>query len=197
MAQRRLPPGLFLGLFALAISAWPASFGSAETTDTSAGIVGQLKGLEAAPEIDVAQLRQQAADRIKARADAVALRRRPVAAELLRLPHVDVDIQFNPDTPVIRPESYSLLGRLADALYDPALMSSAFLIVGRTESAGRRDYNLTLSQRRAEAIRDALVTTFKVSSKRLMAVGLGEEQLLDSDHPKAAVNQQALIVTVK
>ena len=197
MAQRRLPPGLLLGFFALATSAWPASFVSAQTTDTAAGIIGQLKGLEAAPEIDVAQLRQQAADRIKARADAVALKRRPVATQLLRLPHVDVNIQFNPDTPVIRPESYSLLGRLADALYDPALMSSAFLIVGRTESAGRRDYNLTLSQRRAEAIRDALVTTFKVSSKRLIVVGLGEEQLLDADHPKAAVNQQALIVTVK
>jgi outer membrane protein OmpA-like peptidoglycan-associated protein len=197
MAPRRLPPGLFLGLFALAISAWPATFVPAETVDTVAAIVGQLKGLEAAPEIDVAQLRQQAADRVKARADAVALRRRPVAAQLLRLPHVDVDIQFNPDTPVIRPESYPLLGRIADALYDPALMSSAFLIVGRTESAGRRDYNLTLSQRRAEAIRDALVTTFKVSSKRLMVVGLGEEQLLDADHPKAAVNLQSGIVTVK
>jgi len=197
MVQRRLRPRFFPGLLALAVSAWPASFVLAETTDTAADIVGQLKGLEAAPEIDVAQLRQQAADRIKARLDPVALKRRPVAAQLLRLPHVDVDIKFNPDSPVIRPESYSLLGRIADALYDPALMSSAFLIVGRTESAGKRDYNLMLSQRRAEAIRDALVITFKVSSKRLMVVGLGEEQLLDADHPKAAINQQALIVTVK
>jgi OmpA-OmpF porin, OOP family len=197
MAQRRLRPGFFLGLFALAVSAWPASFVTAQSADTTADIVRQLKGLEAAPEIDVAQLRQQAADRIKSRVDAVALKRPPLSRELNRLPHINVAVQFNPDTPVIRPESYSLLGRIADALYDPALMSSAFLIVGRTESAGKRDYNLMLSQRRAEAIRDALVTTFKVSSKRLMAVGLGEEQLPDADHPKAAVNQQALIVTVK
>ena len=192
MAQR----ALVLGLFALATFVGPASFALAQTIDTTADIVRQLKGLQAAPDVDVAVLRQQAADRIKSRLDAVALKRPPLSRELNRLPHIDVAIQFNPDTPVIRPESYALLGRIADALYNPALMSSAFLIVGRTET-GKRDYNLTLSQRRAEAIRDALVTTFKVSSKRLMAVGLGEEQLLDAEHPKAAVNQQALIVTVR
>ena len=197
MAQRALLPGPLLSLFALAIFAWPASSVLAQTADTTVDIVRQLRGLEAAPELEVAVLRQQAADRIKSRLDAVALKRPPLSRELGRLPHVNLAIQFNPDTPVIRPESYSLLGRIADALYDPALMSSAFLIVGRTESAGKRDYNLMLSQRRAEAIRDALVSTFRVSSKRLIAVGLGEEQLLDAEHPKAAVNQQALIVTVK
>jgi outer membrane protein OmpA-like peptidoglycan-associated protein len=98
---------------------------------------------------------------------------------------------------VIRPESYRTLGRIADALTSPALLSSTFLIVGRTDATGRRDINLTLSQRRAEAIRDALVMTFKISPKRILAVGLGEEQLQDADHPKAAVNQQAQIVTVR
>ncbi len=98
---------------------------------------------------------------------------------------------------MIRPESYREIGRIADALTNPALMSSTFLIVGRTESTGRRDNNLVLSQRRAESIRDALVTTFKVSSKRLFAVGLGEEQLLDANNPKAAVNQQSMIVTIR
>jgi outer membrane protein OmpA-like peptidoglycan-associated protein len=117
---------------------------------------------------------------------------------LNKLPHVNVDIQFNPDTPVIRPASYSLLGRIADALTNPALMSFTFLIVGRVEAnGGRRDNNLMLSQRRAEAIRDALVTTFKISSKRVLAVGLGEEQLQDANNPKAPVNQQTQIVTLR
>ncbi len=114
-----------------------------------------------------------------------------------KLPHVNVDIQFNPDTPVIRPGSYPMLGRIADALTNPALMSFTFLIVGRVEANGRRDNNLALSQRRAEAIRDALVTTFKISSKRVLALGLGEEQLIDPDHPKAAVNSQSEVVTLR
>ena len=65
-----------------------------------------------------------------------------------------------------------------------------FLIVGHTVSTGRRDYNLTLSQRRADVIRDILVNTFKISSKRLQSIGLGEEQMLDSAHPTAPANQQ-------
>jgi outer membrane protein OmpA-like peptidoglycan-associated protein len=72
-----------------------------------------------------------------------------------------------------------------------------FLIVGHTDASGRREDNLTLSQRRAESFRDVLVTTFKISPKRVQAVGLGEEQLQDADHPKAAVNQQIGIVSVR
>jgi outer membrane protein OmpA-like peptidoglycan-associated protein len=182
----------------LAIAAFaaarPALAQEGPSTDT---MVTALAKLETPSDIEAPALRQQAADRIKAKADPVALKRPPVSRELSRLPHIDLDIQFNPDTPVIRPESYVTIARLADALTNPALMSYTFLVVGHVESNGRRDNNLMLSQRRAEAIRDALVTTFKVSGKRIFAAGLGEEQLLDANNPKAAVNQQAQIVTLR
>ena len=194
-------PQIARRLLPLAVGLWmavlPAPLAWSQETPTSQTMVGELAGLEAPSDLEVPALRQQVADRLKSKADAVALRRPPISAQLNKLPHVDVDIQFNPDTPVIRPESYRAVGRVADALTNPALMSSTFLIVGRTDSTGRRDNNLALSQRRAEAIRDALVTTFRISSKRLLAVGLGEEQLLDADHPRAAVNQQATIVTLR
>jgi outer membrane protein OmpA-like peptidoglycan-associated protein len=88
---------------------------------------------------------------------------------------------------VVRPDSYRTLGRIADTLYHPSLLGYKFLIVGHTPSGGRRDHNLTLSQRRADVIRDVLVNTFKVSPKRLQALGLGEEQLLDRAHPNAPI----------
>jgi OOP family OmpA-OmpF porin len=191
--RRRILP-LTVGL---AMSALPVALASAQETVTAEAIVGVLAGLETASDLEAAALRQQAADRIKAKADGIALKRPLLSPQLNRLPHVTLDIQFNPDTPVIRPESYRTLGRIADALTNPALMSSTFLVVGRTDSTGRREINLALSQRRAEAIRDALATTFKISPKRIFAVGLGEEQLQDADHPRAVVNQQALIVTLR
>jgi outer membrane protein OmpA-like peptidoglycan-associated protein len=191
--RRRILP-LTVGL---AMSALPVALASAQETVTAEAIVGVLAGLETASDLEAAALRQQAADRIKAKADGIALKRPLLSPQLNKLPHVTLDIQFNPDTPVIRPESYRTLGRIADALTNPALMSSTFLVVGRTDSTGRREINLALSQRRAEAIRDALATTFKISPKRVFAVGLGEEQLQDADHPKAVVNQQALIVTLR
>jgi len=174
----------------------PAPLAWSQETITLEAMATTLSGLETPSDLEVAVLRQQAADRIKAKADGIALKRPLLSPALRKLPTVNVDIQFNPDTPVIRPESYRALGRIADALSSPALLSFTFLIVGRTEATGRREINLALSHRRAEAIRDVLVTTFKVSSKRVLAVGLGEEQLQDANNPKAAVNQQVQIVTL-
>jgi outer membrane protein OmpA-like peptidoglycan-associated protein len=71
-----------------------------------------------------------------------------------------------------------------------------FLIVGHSDSNGKREANATLSQRRADAIRDVLVNTFKISSKRIQSLGVGEEQFIDQAHPASAVNLQIQIVTI-
>jgi OOP family OmpA-OmpF porin len=197
MPRRSQTPRCLLSLAAgFLMIILPASLAWSQETITSEAMATTLSGLETPSDLEVAVLRQQAADRIKAKADGIALKRPLLSPALRKLPTVNVDIQFNPDTPVIRPESYRALGRIADALSSPALLSFTFLIVGRTEATGRRDINLALSHRRAESIRDVLVTTFKVSSKRILAVGLGEEQLQDANNPKAAVNQQVQIVTL-
>ena len=160
--------------------------------------IGKLAGLETAPDLDIAALRQQALDRIKARAkaDAPPLKRPLIAPDLLKPPQFSADIQFDEDAAVVRPESFRTLGRIADTLYHPSLFGYKFLIVGHTLSTGKREYNLTLSQRRADTIRDILISTFKISPKRLLALGLGEEQLLDGLRPTAPVNQEFQIVTV-
>jgi outer membrane protein OmpA-like peptidoglycan-associated protein len=190
-----------IGLLAavlIAFAAFPASAQTAQSGGTADEWVGKLGGLDAAPDLDLAALKQQAMDRIRAKAktDAAPLKRPPVAPDLLKLPQFTADIQFDEDAAVVRPESYRLLGRIADTLYHPSLLAYKFLIVGHTVSTGKREYNLTLSQRRADALRDVLVTTFKVSPKRLVALGLGEEQLLDGNRPAAPVNAQIQIMTV-
>jgi outer membrane protein OmpA-like peptidoglycan-associated protein len=168
----------------------------AQTALTTDDIVSRLGGLETAPDLDLAALRQRALDRIKSKAEAVPLKRPPVTTELRKLPQITLGIKFDPDTSIVRPESYQSLGRIADALMRQSLLPYGILIVGHTESTGKRDYNLTLSQRRADSIRDVLVTTFKISPKRIQAIGLGEEQLLDAAQPSAAINQQYQIMTV-
>ena len=181
-----------LGLAAIPASAQTPAAGSADEW------VNKLAGLETAPDLDLAAVKQQAAERIKARAktDAAPLKRAVIAPDLLKLPQVAADIQFDEDAAVVRPESYRMLGRIADTLYQPSLLGYKFLIVGHSISTGKRDYNLTLSQRRADVIRDIMISTFKVSPKRLQSLGLGEEQMLDNLHPSAPVNAQVQLVTV-
>ena len=181
-------------LVAATVSVSP-SRGQAATRDD---IIGQLSQFETAPELDLAALRQKTLERSRSRSrnEPEASKRPPIAPELQGLPGFNVDIQFDTDTPIVRPQSYETLGRIADALVHATLLPYSFLIVGHIEANGKRESNVILSQRRADAIRDILVNTFKISAKRLQAIGLGEEQLLDPPHPTASANQQMQILTV-
>jgi OOP family OmpA-OmpF porin len=182
--------GLVLG--ALAVFTVP---GYAQTAIPAADIIDKLGATDGtAPDIDVAALKQQAADRVKAKADAQQVKRPLIAPQLTKLIQVRFDVVFDPDSSLIRPASYGMIGSLADALSDPKLRPYKFLIVDHTESGGRRDANLTLSQRRADSIRDVLVSTFKISNKRLVSLGLGEEQLQDSSKPASPVNARVQII---
>ena len=193
--KRKIPRRI--GLLIVALAGLAAQPCEAQTQPGGTGEwINKLAGLETAPDIDVAALRQQALERIKSKADAAPLKRPPVAAQLLKLPQFFAEIQFDEDAAVVRPDSYRTLGRIADTMSHPSLLGYKFLIVGHTVSTGRRENNLMLSQRRADVIREILVNTFKISSKRLQAIGLGEEQLIDAAHPAAAVNQQIQVATV-
>jgi outer membrane protein OmpA-like peptidoglycan-associated protein len=168
----------------------------AQATAPAENLVGALAAPDTAPEIDIAAIRQQAVERPKSKATAQPVNRPPLVPELLKLPQVTFDVLFDPDSSIIRPGSYGTLGRIADTLTDPALLPYRFLIVGHTESGGRRDHNLIVSQRRADAIRDVLVTTFKISAKRLQTLGLGEEQLRDAARPPSATNRRIQVVSL-
>jgi outer membrane protein OmpA-like peptidoglycan-associated protein len=181
-------------LCVLAVFAVPAA-GRAQTAVPAADIIDKLAaGGDTTPDVDVAALKQQAADRVKAKADAAQVKRPLIAPQLVKLTQLRFDVLFDPDSSLIRPGSYGMIGSLADALTDPKLQPYRFLIVDHTESGGRRDFNLTLSQRRADSIRDVLVTAFKISGKRLVALGLGEEQLQDANKPTAPVNARVQII---
>jgi outer membrane protein OmpA-like peptidoglycan-associated protein len=187
-----------IGLLAVASIAFalPTQPVRAQTAAPTSSLVDQLVRSETRADIDVAALRQQAVDRIKSRADATASTRPPIAPQLLKLPQFNFDVAFDPDSSLIRPQSYQTIGRIADALSDPKLLLYTFLVIDHTAATGRRDANLTLSQRRADSIREVLAGTFKISPKRLQALGLGEEQLQDSTRPTLLANVRAQIATI-
>ncbi|PJG52215.1 hypothetical protein CVM73_27170 [Bradyrhizobium forestalis] len=161
-------------------------------------IVAKLNHFEEAAEIDLPALKQQVMERAKTRIknDPGPVNRPLIAPDIAKLPAFNAQIQFDADTPIIQPASYQTVGRIADALVHSSLLPYTFLIVGHVESNSKtREANAILSQRRADAIRDVLVNTFKISTKRLHPIGLGEEQLLDRAKPTSAVNGQLQILT--
>ncbi len=169
----------------------------AQTAPTRDDVIGKLNHFETASDADLAALKQQVLERARTRIknDPGPVNRLLIAPDLASLPAFNVAIQFDEDTPIIQPSSYQTVGRIGDALVHASLLPYTFLIVGHIESNGKREANVILSQRRADAIRDVLVNTFKISAKRIQSIGLGEEQLLDRAHPTAAANGQMQILT--
>lgn len=170
--------------------------GYAQNALTTTDLVKDLSGLATTPNIDVAALRHAALERISRNDYSKAINRPPIAQQLYNLPQMTLEIQFNFDSAIINPKSYPSLGRITDAMYHPYLLGYRFLIVGHTDATGKRRYNLQLSQERADAIREALITTFRIAPERLLSVGLGAEQLRDPQHPNASINRRVQIVTI-
>jgi OmpA-OmpF porin, OOP family len=196
--MRALPRNVALLVSAWVLAEMPALPVRGESAPARDDIVSQLSQFDTAPDLDIAALKQQVLERSRSRArnEPPPEKRLPIAPDLLKLPTFSVAITFDTDTPVVRPESYQTLGRIADAMVQASLLPYSFLIVGHMETTGRRENNVMLSQRRADTIRDALVNTFKISSKRIQSLGLGEEQFVDPAHPASAVNEQIQIVTI-
>jgi OmpA-OmpF porin, OOP family len=187
--------GLLLTLAAFAVSPARAQAPAAPTRDD---VVNALDKFDTGPELDLPVLKQKISDRSKMRGknEPEPSKRPPIVPELKGLPTFNVAIQFDVDTPIILPDSYETVGRIADAFVNAPLLPYTFLIVGHSDSNGRREANVILSQRRADAIRDVLVNTFKISAKRIQSLGLGEEQFIDQAHPTSPVNLQIQIVTI-
>ncbi|MDE2378192.1 OmpA family protein [Bradyrhizobium sp.] len=192
-------PRIVLALGAALALALPSGAAHAQAAPTRDDIVEKLNHFEEGPDLDLAALKQQVLERAKTRIkrDPGPVNRPLIVPELATLPAFSTPIQFDQDTPIIQPGSYQTVGRIGDALVHVSLLPYTFLIVGHIESNGKpREANVILSQRRADAIRDVLVNTFKISAKRIQSIGLGEEQFLDRAHPSAAINGQMQIITL-
>lgn len=89
-------------------------------------------------------------------------------------------VQFETNSDKIRSDAYGVLNELAKALRD-SLPDAVLLVAGHTDSQGSANYNLNLSQRRAQAVKNYLVNR-GIAANRLIVKGYGEA------HPMASNN---------
>lgn len=88
-------------------------------------------------------------------------------------------IYFDFNSATIRPESTPVLEQIAAILADhPAWKLS---VSGHTDNIGEDSFNLALSQRRAAAVKEALVTQYHIAAPRLIATGYGASRPIESN----------------
>lgn len=106
---------------------------------------------------------------------------------------VNLLVPFAYDSAELTQAGTQALDALGAALKDPALASARFEIGGHTDASGGADYNLKLSEKRAEAARSYLIERTGVPAARLTAVGFGRARLYDASAPTAAVNRRVQV----
>lgn len=83
------------------------------------------------------------------------------------------DFTFAVNSSTLRPGLYAELDRVAQVL--ASYPQTTIFVAGHTDSTGSEEYNMKLSQQRADSVKNALVQR-GVAAQRISAVGYGESQ---------------------
>jgi OOP family OmpA-OmpF porin len=103
--------------------------------------------------------------------------------------YVTRGILFDVNSDRIKPESYGVLKEIATVLTENA--DVRVKVIGHTDSDGDEKFNLDLSKRRAEAVKNALVKEFRINANRLETDGKGESEPADkNDTPEGKANNR-------
>lgn len=111
-------------------------------------------------------------------------------------PSIDLQVNFEFDSSNLTNDAQLTLKTLGEALKAKELASLRFRIVGHTDSRGTAEYNMDLSQRRANAVRSYLMQFQSIAGDRLEAEGKGKTELIDAANPEAGINRRVQIITL-
>lgn len=104
-------------------------------------------------------------------------------------------ILFNVNSDKIKPESYGILKEIAGIMKESGDIK--VMIAGHTDSDGDETKNLELSQRRAESVKNALVTGFGIKSENMETSGKGESEPVASNSDNLGKAQNRRVEFIK
>lgn len=110
---------------------------------------------------------------------------KPAAASLL--------IVFETNSASLTSKGKQSLDVVGRALNSEKLTAYKFAIEGHSDPRGGEDYNLRLSQARAESVVSYLEQSHQIPATRLKPVGKGPTQLLNPARPEAPENRRVTI----
>ena len=138
-----------------------------KSTVTGAAIGAALGGATGAGVGYYMDRQEEALRNAMAASDAASIRR---TGNVLEVSYKS-DLLFDINSAAVHSGAYADLDSLARVLVQ--YPDTVIYVAGHTDSTGSENYNLTLSQRRAEAVRQLLIQR-GVSPSRIIATGYGE-----------------------
>lgn len=154
---------------------------------------GPARGIAANPNAAlISALKQKSS-----RGIAISQEERSKLADAVKdLPVQDMEIPFELNSADIAPSARPNLEALGKALQNAELKGVSFLLAGHTDATGSAPYNQTLSEKRAQRVRQLLIDEYKLTNEQFIAVGYGPERLKNPKSPKASENRRVQIVNL-
>ena len=101
-------------------------------------------------------------------------------------------ILFDSGSANIQPQSMGIIRQISQVLQEENAMN--LMIVGHTDADGSGDANLSLSQKRAAAVKNALVNVYGIADNRLQTQGKGEsEPIGDNSTPDGKAQNRRVV----
>jgi len=157
-----------------------------ESTLIGAGIGAALGGLAGNQIGRYMDLQEQELRNAIAASESASIRREQ---DILRATFKG-EAYFDYDSSQLKPGAYAELQRISDVLN--RYPQTSIEIGGHTDTQGSEEYNQTLSENRAQAVKNALIQN-GVTPQRMIAIGYGETRTISSDH---AMNRRVEIIIV-
>ena len=95
---------------------------------------------------------------------------------------IDLNVQFENNSATLKAAAINDIQRVADFMN--LYKGTSAVIEGHSSAVGSAKYNLTLSQKRADAVKMELISKFDIDASRLSAEGFGETQLISNGNTK-------------
>lgn len=107
---------------------------------------------------------------------------------------ISMEILFDYNSATLTAEAKQQLGPVGMALASDDLKGMDFRIEGHTDVIGSDQFNIDLSLRRAEAVKEFLTDQYGLAGVSIEIVGKGKNNLADKDNPTSEVNRRVRIV---
>jgi outer membrane protein OmpA-like peptidoglycan-associated protein len=111
-------------------------------------------------------------------------------------PRLALNILFDFDRDTLTPQAVGTLNTLGRALGSPELKGKSFRLEGHTDAKGSYDYNIDLSQRRANRVQGYLLDHFPISASQLVTEAFGESRPLPNLDPEDGRNRRVEVVNL-
>ena len=102
---------------------------------------------------------------------------------------------FDSGSATIQTQSYGIIRQISQVLQQETSMK--LKIIGHTDADGSDEANVTLSKKRAEAVKNALITVYNIGADRLQTDGKGESIPVGDNTTSAGKAQNRRVEFIK